>query len=46
MIVNQSNNLNNITSEVAKLTITLTHSDVSRGHSPLGILGKVYLKSD
>ena len=45
IIVNKSNYLNNITSEVAKLTITITHSDISHGHSPLGILSKAYLKS-
>ena len=45
IIVNKSNYLNKITSEVAKLAITITHSDISRDHSPLGILSKVYLKS-
>ena len=44
--MNKSNYLNKITSEVAKLAITITHSDISRGHSPLGILSKVYLKSE
>ena len=34
------------TSEVAKLAINITHSDISRGHSPLSILSKVYLKSE
>ena len=44
--MNQSNYLNKITSEVAKLAITITHSNISRGQSPLGILGKLYLKSE
>ena len=46
LIANKSNYLNTITLEVAKLAITITHSDISRGHSPLGILSKVYLKSE
>ena len=46
LIVNQSNYVNKTASEVAKFVITRTHSDISRGHSPLGILGKVYLKSE
>ena len=46
IIVNKSDYLNKITSEVAKLVITITHSNISRGHNPLGILSKVYNKSE
>ena len=46
IIVNKSNYFNKITSEVVKLSITKTHSDISRGHSPLGILSKVFCKSE
>ena len=42
--MNKSNYLNRITSEVVNLAITITHSGISRGHSPFGILSKVYLK--
>ena len=45
-IVNKSNYLNKIASEVAKLAITITHSNISRGRSPLGILRWVHLKSE
>ena len=46
IIVNKSNYLNKITSEVAKLALTITHSDIARGPSRLFILSKVYLKSE
>ena len=46
IIVKKSNYLNKITSGVAELAITITHSYTSRGQSPLFILSKVYLKSE
>ena len=46
IIVNKSSYLSKITSEIAKLPKPITHSDISRGHSSLGILSKVYLKSE